>query len=262
MSNPDHCGKKKRLTCIASEEGIEKANSSLIRLGFDSKINFANSQIISRSTVTKFFSRKPIQPDSFKRICEKLELNWEDIIELMPNKNLFYRPISQITVLPNLETEQGSVQIITRQILVIDRENQEVISAITLEGEIDSVQSDLSFWQSDFSTKYPNSNIKVIAIKPGSIKIVIEGNQEDIDMLLSDFESGELTEINGYPVQNIQILTESVEDDESSKRKWRLVEDIRTNKVEGRDLRGVDLSDADLSDAYLVNANLIDADLS
>jgi DNA-binding Xre family transcriptional regulator len=255
--------KKKKLTCIGSEEGVKMAESALIRLGFDSKSNFATSKLLSRSTVTKFFNRQPIQLDSFKRICDQLKLNWEDIIELLPNGNVPNNPIeSQVISTSNLETEQDSMQATNRQILVIDRENHEIKAEITLEGDIGSVQSDLLFWHCILSEKYPNSKIKVIAIKPGSIKIVIKASQEDIDMLLSDFESKKLTEINGYPIENIQILREATEDDESSEQKWRLVEEICSNQVKGRDLHGVDLSDADFSGAYLVNANLKGADLS
>jgi hypothetical protein len=62
--------KKKKITITASSEGVEIAQKALIRLGFDSKINFAKSQLLARSTVTKFFQCQPIQADSFKKICQ------------------------------------------------------------------------------------------------------------------------------------------------------------------------------------------------
>lgn len=72
---------RKRFTVIASQEGVDKAERALVRLGFESKANFGKSQLIARSAVTNFFQRVPIQPDTFKRICDGLQLNWEEIWE-------------------------------------------------------------------------------------------------------------------------------------------------------------------------------------
>jgi uncharacterized protein YjbI with pentapeptide repeats len=155
------------------------------------------------------------------------------------------------------------VQTIARRVIPIDEQGQEIkIAAVILEGDINSVQTDLLFWCEVFSKKYPGNNIKVTSIKPGSIKLIIEGNQKDIEMLLSDFESGKLREIEGLPVEAAQLLSESTEDDKSSKQKWRLVEEIVTKVWRARDLSGADLSDADLRNTCLISANLSDADLS
>ncbi|MEP0874062.1 hypothetical protein NDA01_30640 [Trichocoleus desertorum AS-A10] len=77
--------KRKRVTVIASRLGIDCAEKSLIRLGFDSKSHFAKTQLMSKSTVDKFFNRQPIQLDSFKAICEALKIeDWRSIAELEP----------------------------------------------------------------------------------------------------------------------------------------------------------------------------------
>ncbi|MCW6053296.1 pentapeptide repeat-containing protein [Lyngbya sp. CCAP 1446/10] len=111
--------------------------------------------------------------------------------------------------------------------------------------------------------KHEVPTIQVIDIQEGSIKLIIEGCEEDIERLLIQIKSGELTELDGFPVEDVQILSESSEDDESSEKKWRLVEEIVTNQITaGRDLNGADFSDADLRNVYLRGANLRDADLS
>ncbi|KOP23286.1 hypothetical protein AMR41_26970 [Hapalosiphon sp. MRB220] len=56
MTDPSLGRKKKKITYTASPLGIERAENALKRLGFDSKINFAKSQLLARNTVTKFFS--------------------------------------------------------------------------------------------------------------------------------------------------------------------------------------------------------------
>ena len=79
MRSPNNDQKKKRITVTASCQCIKKAEMALIRLGFESKSNFAKHHL-SRTTVTKFFQGQPISVDSLKRICRELELNWEDCL--------------------------------------------------------------------------------------------------------------------------------------------------------------------------------------
>jgi predicted NACHT family NTPase len=79
---------KKRLLFTATPQGIETAKKALVRLGLGTKTNFANAKRLSRTTVTKFFNRKPIQLDSLQRICEELTLPWREIIDLSENTEL------------------------------------------------------------------------------------------------------------------------------------------------------------------------------
>lgn len=76
---PSLVRKKRKTTFTASPQGGEIAGRALKRLGFKSIINFAASQGLAKSTVLKFFQYKPIQLDSFKRICKALKLNWREI---------------------------------------------------------------------------------------------------------------------------------------------------------------------------------------
>lgn len=76
---------KKRLLVKATHQGIEKAEKALVRLGVGTKTNFAKARHLSRTTVTKFFNREPIQLDSLQRICEELTLPWSEIIDLSEN---------------------------------------------------------------------------------------------------------------------------------------------------------------------------------
>ena len=75
MTDPSP-GRKRRIKIAASSEGVKIAEKALIRLGFDSRSNFAESKRIARNTVTKFFHSELIQVDTFKEICKELKLNW------------------------------------------------------------------------------------------------------------------------------------------------------------------------------------------
>jgi predicted NACHT family NTPase len=63
----------------ASTEGIEKAEKALRRNSLTKKA-LAEHLGISRSTVTNFFSKKSVDRLNFEEICQKLGLEWQEIV--------------------------------------------------------------------------------------------------------------------------------------------------------------------------------------
>jgi len=263
MTDPSPGRKKKKITYAASTQGVEKAEKALKRLGFESKINFAKSNLLSRSTVTKFFQCQPIQLDSLKRICEALMLDWQEIVQMCEEEQSNRLEINESS---NSDTNEGvkQVQTLSRKLTVLDKQTQVIKAVIVLEGDFNSINNNLSVSLQAILREFAGDTIKITDIKEGSIRLIIQGSPEDIKQLLSRFNSGELTEVSGFPVEGVQILSESSDEDESNelKDKWRLVQEIVSQRVDSRNLSGADLSDADLSDADLRDADLSDADLS
>jgi len=233
------------------------------RLGYESKTNFAKSQFLSRSTVTKFFQCQPIQLDSLKRICEALSLDWNEIVQTCEEEQSKRLEINDFR---NLDTNEGveQVQRLSRKVTVLDNKSKVVKAEIILEGDLSSINDNLSVLFQAILRENSGDTIKITDIKEGSIRLTIEGSSEDIEKLLSRFNSGELTEVSGFPVEDVQILSESSNEDESNELndKWRLVQEIVSQRVDARNLSNADLSDADLSSADLSGADLSSADLS
>ncbi len=261
MTDPSLGRKKRKITYTASSQGIEIAEKALKRLGFESKINFAKSQLLARSTVTKFFQSEPIQLDSLQRICEALKLNWREIAGI--KEELSERLEIKDCISSNTNEGVEQVQTLRRQVTVIDKQSKKIKADLVLEGDLNSVNNDLLVALELVLRNFSGDTIKITNIKEGSIRLILEGSQEDIERLVSRIKSGELTELSGFPVEDIQILSESL-DDESNELddKWHLVQEIVSQAVKGRNLSGADLSGADLSGADLSGANLIFADLS
>ncbi|MFN6537921.1 MAG: pentapeptide repeat-containing protein [Nostoc sp. EkiNYC01] len=257
MTDPSLGTKKKKITIAASVEGVEVAEKALIRLGFDSKSNFAKSQLLARTTVTKFFQREPIQLDSFKRICEVLKLSWREIA-LIPEQEQLGESHCSSSI-----DKQGVESTLTpyAQVSVIDKQTKKVKIEIRLTGHINSVDN-LKFLEFVLR-EYSGDSIKITDIKEGSIRLFVEGSPEDIERLVSRINSGELKTVTGFPVEGVQVLSESLNDESAeSDDKWRLVEQIVSQSLNMRHLGGIDLSDADLSSTDLRNADLSSADLS
>ncbi|MEG4282630.1 hypothetical protein QUB68_05845 [Microcoleus sp. A006_D1] len=209
MPDASPCRKKKKLTLVASKQGVEIAERALIRLGFDSKSNFAVAQRLSRSTVTNFFKQVPIQLDSFKTICDALKLKWQEIAGIT-GESINYDQIER-QVNPSPDIEEGvKLKMLSRTVTVVDEPTQTSKAVITLKGDIDSISNlqILAF----ILKEYGGHTIQITDIKEGSIKLIIEGSQEDIERLLIQIQSGELTELDGFPVEDAQILSESSEE--------------------------------------------------
>lgn len=54
--------------------------------------------------------------------------------------------------------------------------------------------------------EHSGDTITIIDIKSGSIKLFIEGSQADIERLVNLIQAKTLTDVNGFPVQSIQML--------------------------------------------------------
>jgi uncharacterized protein YjbI with pentapeptide repeats/DNA-binding Xre family transcriptional regulator len=261
MSDGSGGKKRKRLTLVASLEGLEKAEKSLLRLGFGSQSNFAKAQLLSRSSVSNFFNRKPIQLDTFKKICEGLKLEWQDIAEIagIAEENIAQKlKEKQENLTSYIEMGVGAMTTLIRQIIVLD-ESSQTKAEIRLSGDINSVQNFQLI--ASILREYGGNTIKITDIKEGSIKLILEGSKKDINQLLLRIKSGELTEIDGFSIETTQILSRDLENKGSNKEKWRLVKRIIKNSAIKRNLGGADLSDSDLSDSDLSDSDLSDSDL-
>jgi predicted NACHT family NTPase len=69
-----------RRSLKASKNGVQLASLAILR--FPTKIDFAAELEISRSTVQNFFAGKPVGRENFHKICQELDLAWQEIAEL------------------------------------------------------------------------------------------------------------------------------------------------------------------------------------
>ena len=251
-------GSKKKLTLIATEEGVEKAKNTLIRLGFESQTNFAEVILMSRTTISKFFNRKPIQLDSFKKICKELGgLKWQEIAGISEAKQLETTTARGVSSSSVEEIESSSTS--QRRVTVIDQQTETKKAVITLQGDIESV-TNLKILQA-ILREHSGNTIEIQDIQPGSIKISLEGSPEDIEKLITAIKSGELKQLDDFPIEDIIKLNEEVATEDNND-KWQLVKKIRDREIKELNFPEIDLSDTDLSFANLIGANLIGANLS
>ncbi|MEH2138336.1 helix-turn-helix transcriptional regulator [Nostoc sp.] len=63
----------------SSPEGIQKAKRALIRYSLTQKA-LAEDLGITRQPIGKFFTGKPVDRNLFVQICDRLDLEWEEIV--------------------------------------------------------------------------------------------------------------------------------------------------------------------------------------
>ena len=89
----------------ASKEGIQLASRAILR--FPTKIDFAAELEISRSTVQNFFAGKPVGRENFHKICQELDLLWQEVAELPPEVAKLPKP----TAISNEVTENNKIAV-------------------------------------------------------------------------------------------------------------------------------------------------------
>ncbi|MEH1808138.1 MAG: helix-turn-helix transcriptional regulator [Nostoc sp.] len=77
------------LSC--SPENIQKAKRALIRYSLTQKA-LADELEVTRQPIGKFFTGKPVDRNLFVQICDRLDLEWEEIIA---------EPASEVKVSPD-----------------------------------------------------------------------------------------------------------------------------------------------------------------
>jgi uncharacterized protein YjbI with pentapeptide repeats len=102
-----------------------------------------------------------------------------------------------------------------------------------------------------------NVELTILNVEEGSIKITLGGSPESLKWLEEVFKSGELTEVLGIPVEDVQL-----EDVTTEEYKSHVVQALINQKFIGNDLSNFDLSNVNLNGANLSGVNLNGANLS
>ena len=107
--------------------------------------------------------------------------------------------------------EMGQTEVSSlREITINDKQNGIVKTEITLKGDINSIEN-IKILKSILQF-YSGDTIEITDVKEGSIRLIVEGSQEDIKRLAERIQSGEVREVDGFPVKDIKILSESSDD--------------------------------------------------
>ncbi|MBO3463023.1 pentapeptide repeat-containing protein [Aetokthonos hydrillicola] len=253
-------------SCRASKEGAEKIKKAFQLKGWTQDY-LAGTVRCTRQTVIKFFASKPVEKRLFQAICNELDLEWGEIAELEIEQEQSSRNSVMNTAQKNTceiaSGDYSTTKVLTPPVSVaIEQKPSGKGKAIfVLTGTIDSVDEELlRALETHLRTISKDALLTIKKTEEGSIKITLEASLKGLERLVALFNSGELTEVLGIPVEDVQLLPSTTRDEDQDKS--RLVQEIIAQGAKGRNLCDVDLSGANLSGADLSNADLSCADLS
>lgn len=110
-----------------------------------------------------------------------------------------------------------------------------------------------------------DTSIKIVDIEKGSLKLILEGSQESLELLEALFKSGQLTEVLGIPVEDVKILpNKTLENDQDIDKdnidKQRLAFTITNtiSKIDIQSLKKVLTATVDSSEEN-INSDLLDS---
>ncbi|OUL32398.1 hypothetical protein BV375_10070 [Nostoc sp. 106C] len=229
----------------------------------------AGSASCTRQTVSKFFARRPVAKHLFQAMCNELDLEWGEIAELEPEDEQSSSKLGMDTEREKtcevLQEGPKATQVLTSPVSLAKKQNANCNEqlVITFTGDIETLQKNPAFQAAFLSMMQAvsgDTSLKIEKIEKGSIKITFSGSKEGLKRLEEQIKSGELTEVLGMPVEDVQLLPSSTTGEEQDK--IRLVQEIIAQGASGRDLSDTNLSGVDLRGTNLSNADLSGADLS
>jgi uncharacterized protein YjbI with pentapeptide repeats/transcriptional regulator with XRE-family HTH domain len=199
-----------------SEEGFKKAKEAFERTGW-TQDHLAGRVNCTRQTINKFFAKKNIDKLFFQAICIALNLELEEIAHLESEENELNTSFNtndrsvQPLQLNTSETSQDhcyNIDATTDPAVVTEEQNQanEERTAFAIAGSIPKVNiQKLKAIVGVLQKITGDISIEIIDIEKGSIKLILEGSQESLEMIETLFKSGELREIEGFLVENVQF---------------------------------------------------------
>ena len=110
-----------RQSLSASEQGISKAKKAFRRTELTHEQLAAEVDLKTRYSIWKFFKGKSIDLSTFKAICSRLELDWEEIAAPKPADKVYKTPLDLNTLVENIrEKVRPSIQQRCGTIRVLD----------------------------------------------------------------------------------------------------------------------------------------------
>jgi len=156
------------ITLKASERGLEKVDIARKKKGWR-----ANAAVwymtanTTEATLKRFRRRKAIQQDSFVALCEAVGVNWQEVVEELPS-------------LPKIGFElTATIEQIDRQLL------DEILTLLQQRSQ--------------------DASLRIWTVTEGSVILILSGSHAGIKRLNSLYQTGELREILGIPIEDVWL---------------------------------------------------------
>jgi uncharacterized protein YjbI with pentapeptide repeats len=156
--------------------------------------------------VAKFFAGGDVEKRIFEALCSELKLTVAEIADLESEEGQLNTFISV-----NGNREQNLATLTQKQTETDEERVPYAAYAATgtiAKSDIPKVKAILALLQE--ITR--DTSIKIVDIEKGSIRLILEGSQESLEQIEALFKFGQLTEVEGIPIQDVQFVTPQISD--------------------------------------------------
>ncbi|MBD2167319.1 pentapeptide repeat-containing protein [Calothrix membranacea FACHB-236] len=188
-------------SCRASKVGLEKAQKAFKIRGWSQEY-LAGVIGRKRQTIINFFARRKVDKSVFQAICTELDLEWGEIADL-ESEQLSRSDEDEI-----IQESSGTTQMLT------DKKSYAFAIAGTVSPENISKLKAIAALLKELAQ---DASIKIVDIERGSIKLILEGSKEGLERLENLFRSGQLEDVLGVSVEDVEFVT-SPDSNPSKKR--------------------------------------------
>lgn len=198
---------------IATEIGVKRAREALIDLGMNQTI-LVKRLGFARATVGKFFQRKPLDHQYFTGVCNMLKLEWRDIAEINEQESISVKlpEICEQENIDKISIAMSAKNTSQRHYTDTNSIEGKPLLSFAIAGTIDQVdQKILDVIIELLRQKTSDISVAIVDIQEGSIKLILTGTPEALEMIQSLYRSGELTEVEGIPIENVELLVDKSE---------------------------------------------------
>ena len=183
-----------------SKEGFERAKEAFHLKGWTHEY-LAGSVECTRQTVAKFFAGGDIEKRFFEAICSKLNLIVAEIADLESEEGQLKTSVSV-----NGNRQQSLATLTQKQ-----TESDEEKVSFSILGTASKVDlPKLKALVANLQKITGDTSIAIVDIEKGSIRLILEGSQESLEQIEALFKSGQLTEVEGILVQDVQFITPQI----------------------------------------------------
>jgi uncharacterized protein YjbI with pentapeptide repeats len=183
-----------------SKEGLERAKEAFHLKGWTQEY-LAGSVECTRQTVAKFFVGGDVEKRFFEAICLKLNLIVAEIADFGSEEGQLNTSVSV-----NGNRQQSLATLTQKQ-----TESDEEKVSFSILGTASKVDlPKLKALVANLQKITGDTSIAIVDIEKGSIRLILEGSQESLEQIEALFKSGQLTEVEGIPVQDVQFVTPQI----------------------------------------------------
>jgi uncharacterized protein YjbI with pentapeptide repeats len=183
-----------------SEEGLKRAKEAFHLTGWTQEY-LAGSVACKRQTVAKFFAGGDVEKRFFEAICRELNLKVAEIADFESEEGQLNTSVSV-----NGNREQNLVTLTQKQTESDEEKFSFSILGTASKVDIPKLKAIVAHLQKITG----DTSIEIVDIEKGSIRLILEGSQESLEQIEALFKSGQLTEVQGIPVQDVQFVTPQI----------------------------------------------------